>query len=111
MDFKKLVKRVFSETISLGLEFASNVITAEEFISTKRSVKVSSIGYKRIEIEDANGRRETIPVGPINDEQSVVVWKSLSQGKTIDIVLHGHLTNVSGSPVILTAEIMKINFS
>lgn len=91
-----------------GMEFAANVVTAEAFMTTRRSVQIINISERRLEIEH-KGKRETLRVTITNPAHLATVVSALKSGKKLDLVLAGYSTNRTGKTEILTADIVEIN--
>lgn len=107
-DVKGIAGALLMGFAKAGMEFAVNVVTAEAFMTVRRSVAITNISERRLEIE-SKGKRETLRVTITNPAHLASVVDALRSGKRLDLVLKGYSTSRTGKTEVLTADIIEVS--
>jgi hypothetical protein len=107
-SLKGFAKKLFMGVARAGLEIAANVVTAEAFMTIRRSVTIINISERRLEIE-SKGKREILRVTITKPACLSMVVEALESGGKLDLVLAGYATNRTGKTEVLTADIVKVS--
>ena len=107
-DWKGFAGALLMGVAKAGVEFAANVSSAEAFMTIRRSVQITNISERRLEIEH-KGKKETLRVTIKNPLHLITIISALKSGQKIDLVLSGYSTSRTGKTEVLTADIIEIN--
>lgn len=107
-NLKGIAGALLMGVVKAGAEFAANVASAEAFLTTRRSIQITNISERRLEIEH-KGKKETLRVTITNPMHLAAVVLALKSGQKIDLVLAGYSTSWTGKTEVLTADIVEIS--
>jgi hypothetical protein len=110
MKIKQWQKDALCLAGMMVLDGLTHVVTAQDMIQTRRSVVVSSMSDRELEIE-SKGKREHLPLIIRNSNHLAIIWESLKNGKKIDLVLKCVVSKPHTKPTMLKAEILEVKIA
>jgi hypothetical protein len=102
-----IIMGIAKASLEVGAEFISNIATAEPFLTVRRSVYVTNITERWVEIE-SKGKKENLRLTITNPSHLGTIIEGMKSGQKVNMVLAGLESNRTGKREVLTSKIIEI---